>query len=74
MAKGDKLMIGSEHGQRTFIEDFKLDLTFKRIEGQENVYSIQLRRDGGQPQEPELRPEERDKFAKDISDGFEQVF
>ena len=60
-------------GSGTFIEDFKQDLTFKRVEGQENVYSIQLRRDGGQRQEPELTAEEWDKFAKDISDAFEQV-
>jgi hypothetical protein len=59
-------------GSGTFIEDFKQDLAFKRVEGQENVYSIQLRRDGA-PKEPELTPEEWDKFAKDISDAFEQV-
>jgi hypothetical protein len=60
-------------GRGTFIEDFKNDLTFKPIEGQPNVYSIQSRRDGSQRQEPELTPEEWDKFAKDISDAFEQV-
>ena len=60
-------------GSGTFIEDFKQDLTFKRVEGQENVYSIQPRRDGNQRQEPELTSEEWDKFAKDISDAFERV-
>jgi hypothetical protein len=60
-------------GSGTFIEDFKQDLTFKRVEGQENVYSIQPRHDGSQRQEPELTSEEWDKFAKDISDAFEQV-
>lgn len=60
-------------GSGTFIEDFKQDLIFKRIEGQEHVYSIQLRRDGGQQHEPELTPEEWDKFATDISDAFERV-
>jgi hypothetical protein len=51
-------------GSGTFIEDFKQDLTFKRVEGQENVYSIQPRRDRSPRREPELTPEEWDKFAK----------
>jgi hypothetical protein len=60
-------------GSGTFIEDFKNDLTFTLVEGEANVYSIQPRRDGSAQVEPELTPKEWDKFAKDISDAFEQV-
>lgn len=60
-------------GSGTFVEDFKQDLIFKPVEGQENVYSIEPRRDGSERPEPELTSEEWDKFAKDISDAFEQV-
>lgn len=60
-------------GSGTFIEDFKNDLTFTPVEGETNVYSIRPRRDGSARPEPELTPEEWDKFAKDISDAFEQV-